>query len=168
MLGEGSTGKEKHNKRMKIIISRYYGDGNVTKSTVTALGNEGQVLWQGEAREPQYKDYGNDDKVNGCTYMCAPKGEYACKISSTESNALCVRPLGMKGHRGCLLYFDSRNRIKLGHILMGYADEDCPAEMRNLIRVEEAKEVFIALLYQQICNEVSLLICNEGCVIGSA
>ena len=152
---------------MIVKIQRYYGDGNITKSMVTVLNDQGAVLWEGEAREPRYVDYDNNEKMKGCSYMCMPRGRYFCKLSSTVDNPMCLRVMGMKGHRGCKLYFEANRDFVMGNVLLGYADEMVPMEYRKLCRVEEARMEFVQMLYKVIGESLQLEVVNTYCEVGT-
>ncbi len=143
------------------LLNRYYGDANVTRSVLTLIGDDGNALFECEAREMRYEDYANEEKQVGCSYFCLPRGKFPCKPSSAPNNPICLRVQGVKGHRGTRLYFDEARDIRPNAVLLGYGNKAQQKSCRQLVRIAEARERFLEVMYRHITEEFVLVVENE-------
>lgn len=142
-------------------LTRYYGDSYVTKSIFTLLDDKGTNLFECEAREMQYADYGNDDHLPGCSCLCLPRGSFPCKLCTMACNPLCFRVQGVNGHRGAKVYFDAMHEVVPNAVLLGYANKAQKECNRQLIDIENARDAFLQVMYQHFTEEVEMIIENK-------
>ena len=147
---------------MHILLNRYYGNPNITKSTFTAT-IDGKTVLECEARESAYCDYSAPFPRH--SFFCLPTGTHRCFITSSAGNRFCLRVAGVSGHRGTKIYIENsaaQHHIKA--VLLGYADPEVKPKWRRLIKQDELRERFTELLSRQIGEEISLEVRNESCV----
>lgn len=144
-----------------VNIERYYGNHNITKSYVYIKDEEGNVLWQGEARENAYKDYGKEDKIPQSLAHCLPRGDFTLKVANDDSMPVCWKLSGEKSRMGYkLCCFDSKRQATAKKINLGKGEE-IDEEFRRLCDIENSKEELMELIYNHYCDEVHMHIRND-------
>lgn len=147
---------------MNLLLTRYYGDANITKSKLTiSIGDN--TLMECEAREFAYRDY--TEIFPQCSFHCLPTGVYHCVISSHEDNPSCLRILDAPGHRGAKMYIDARHEKKAKDVLLGFANPNVAPKNRRLERLEEARTQFLGVLYRHWGEQYTLTIDNSQCEV---
>jgi len=116
---------------MKITLTRYYGDQNITKSVMKVVGEDGVERMTCEAREPHYADY--SEPFPGCSDYCLPVGKWQCKTKSTRYSPFTLYVVRSPGHRSTLFVKATNDRPMLNAVVVGESDGwDDPAE-RGLV-----------------------------------
>lgn len=147
---------------MRIILDRYYGDEHVTKSHMIVASEEGEVLFEGEAREGRFVDYA--EKFKGCMACCVARGsDFRVDISGSIYSPMTFKLVKIPGRLSCCFAFDTTNEHIYNHINVGYADPRKPAKERSLKDVEKAKERLTRLAYGAFARDetVSCDVTNE-------
>ena len=132
---------------MQLFLTRYYGDANITKSTLSFKVRDRTVLTC-EAREAAYRDY--SEPFPRHSFYCLPTGTHRCYITSTANNRFCLRLVGVPGHKGNMIYIDPERQLHVGAILIGYASSSLPPKWRKLIDHDALKKKYAKLLEDQM------------------
>lgn len=132
---------------MKILIDRYYGNKYVTKSYIRFVSDDGEIFFDGEAREAGYADYG--EKFPGCMSYCIARGnDFRIDIACTIYSPMTFKLVKIPGRLSCCFIFDEMNEEPYKHINIGYADRNKEPEKRKLHDVSLAKETVTRIAYE--------------------
>ena len=132
---------------MKIRMTRYYGDGKVTKSVVEIDGTD----FSCEAREPSFKDY--TASFPGCSQYCLPVGEFLCKPMATEQSPMALTVMKAAGHRSCRFVYDVIHQTRMNSVVLGMADRNIPPEEREITDSTDTFEAFQQYVYHAYAQE---------------
>jgi len=144
-----------------ITLQRYYGDTNITKSTVCIADSAGNTLMECEARECGYKQYKRGEVLAGSQHKCLGEGEYELIPSNDEMNPICLKIThepSRRGYKICALSTKFQYRIK--RVLIGYADSSSPPELREMTDIDACRDAFMNVIYQHYGEEFRLRIEN--------
>lgn len=145
-----------------LYIDRYFGNHNITKSYVHIKDDDGNVLWEGEARENAYLDYGKEEKIPQSLAHCLPRGDFALKITSDDAMPVCWKLFGEKTRMGYkLCCFDSKRQATAKKINLGKG-EVIDEEFRRLCKIDETREELMELIYDHYCESFIMHINNEN------
>ena len=142
-----------------IVLKRYYGDYNVTKSALT-VEDDGKVLFKCEARELGFVDYTDDERRHGIQYKCLPRGVFPLKVVTMPFNEACLKTHHTHTHKGTVIYGDVDEPRKSNTVLIGFANQAVAERWRKLERVEECRDRFNELIASLWGEEFRLVINN--------
>lgn len=131
---------------MDIIVERYYGDENVTKSHFRVESEQGECLLRCECREVMFANY--QEAFEGCSKCCLAEGVWECRIKATLLSAMTVSIFRSPGHRSTNILWDERRQAKANTILIGQGDGEPEAEWRRMKNQQEMFGRFERLVYQ--------------------
>ncbi len=148
---------------MKIILKRYYGDEQVTKSTMLVYMGEAKMpALVCEARESAYRKY--SEKFAGCSQFCLPEGvELTGRVRATLYSPMTVA-VGRHPHNcKTLIVGESLHQHSIGKVLIGQGDACVPPEERMLTRQSETAVAFTKLVYEAyaMCESIALVADNS-------
>ena len=157
---------------MVIKLSRYYGDGEVTKSVMEVfMEGEAEPRLMCEAREPQFRDYG--EAFPGASRFCLPRGRWRLKAGRSPYGPMGLRVPKCPGHRQVFIGHRWDRQWFEGEVLIGeaafhfYTDEEGnEVEYPPKRRIRNGEEVFgrlDALVYEAFGNgeELWMEVVNE-------
>lgn len=146
-----------------VTIQRYYGNANITKSTMIITDDEsGKVLMECEARECRYAAYRRGDTMPGMRTMCLAEGEYELKPASEEANPICLKITHEPSRRGFkVCAMNARYQCKVNMLLIGYADAATEPEFRNLTDIDACRDAFMKVIYKHYLGGFRLIVRNE-------
>lgn len=147
---------------MKITLSRYFGNRNITKSILAVTDSDGRELMRCEAREPRYADYRKT--FSGCSQFCLAEGTYPCKPLPTDQCPMTLTVVKSPGHRCCRFAWSESGQKMENRILVGEADDTFPADIRKLHRQRETFGRLTRLVYEAFAMEeaITLEVRNEN------
>lgn len=146
---------------MKIVLERYYGDWRITKSVMTVVGEEGEMLLRCEAREPRFAQY--VEAFPGCSKCCLACGEFECKVMATEMSPMTVTVVKSPGHRCCRIGWDDVAQVKANTVLVGESDGYELDEYRDIVHSRETFERLTKLVYRAYATgeQIRLVVKNK-------
>lgn len=138
---------QKYVRDMKIILERYFGNNQVTKSHLLMVHETGEIAFEGEARESTFRDY--REKFHGCMSCCVAEGEnFRVDIGGSNFSPMTFKLVKIPGRLSCCFIGDAFNEGVYQHINVGYADKDADPIVRRLRDVEKAKQRMLRLAYE--------------------
>ncbi|MBR0047215.1 MAG: hypothetical protein IJP75_10140 [Bacteroidaceae bacterium] len=152
----------KEDGKMKIRMSRYYGDGSVTKSVMRIESERGGFEpMECEAREMAFKVY--TEKFRGSSGYCVPEGTYTMQPRCTEFGVMTLRTKDMRGHANVSIGWSWTRQTKHDTILVGWSDGSQAAEVRRITGSRECFDELTKRVYAAWADgeEFTLEIVNE-------
>lgn len=143
-----------------VKLDRYYGDVNVTKSTLRIMKGE-EMLFGCEARELGFADYTDDEKRLGVQYKCLPHGVFPLKVVCLPFNPSCLKTHHTHKHRGTVVYGDVDVERKSNAVLIGYSYGTMDPRARKLRDVKECRDRFNEVVSELWGETFRLVVRND-------
>lgn len=137
---------------MNILIHRYYGDSQITKSYFSIEGTP----FQSEAREPTFRNY--SESFPGCSRYCLPVGTWKAKIRPSIYSPMTLTLQSCPGHRSSKVIFSYLHQTDAGNIVIGKANPEDPPEERQIEKSHETFLEFEQLMYRAFANEEEITV----------
>ena len=144
---------------MKLLLKRYFGGNEVTKSYLK-VWVDGKLVLELEARELAYKSYSK--KFAGSTCFCIPSGTFCMKARSTKFGLMTLRTQRIPCHSDVVVGWNDSDQPERNAIIVGMSDGEPDPMMRGIVKSRQAFEMLTPYVYQTFGQDVTLTVTNDG------